>query len=92
METVRDFIFLGSKITAHGDCSHEIKRCLVLEMKAMTNLDRILKNREITLLTRVWIVKAIVFPIGMYRCERQTTKRAECRRIDALNCGAGVDS
>ena len=77
MKTVRDFIFLGSKITADRDCNNEIKRSLLLGRKAMTNLDRILKNREITLLTRVWIVKAIVFPIGMYRCERQTTKRAE---------------
>ena len=69
METVRDFIFLGSKITADGDCSHEIKRCLLLERKAMTNLDSILKSRDITLSTKVCLVKAMVFPVVMYGCE-----------------------
>ena len=77
METVTDFIFLGSKITADGDCSHEIKRHLVLGRKAMTNLDSILKNREITLLTKVCLVKAMVFPLVMYGCERWTIKKAE---------------
>ena len=77
METVRDFIFLGSKITADGDCSHEIKRRLLLGRKTMTNLDSILKSRGITLLTKVYIVKAIVFQIVMYRCERWAIKKAE---------------
>ena len=84
METVRDFIFLGSKITADGDCSHEIKRHLLLGRKAMTNLDSILKNRDITLLTKVHIVKALVFPVVMYGCESWTIKKAECQRIDAF--------
>ena len=83
METVTDFIFLGSKITADCDCSHEIKRCLLLGRKAMTNLDSVLKSREITLLTKVCIVKAMVFPVVMYGCESWTVKKAECRRIDA---------
>ena len=77
METVTDFIFLGSKITANGDCSHEIKRCLLLERKAMTNLYSILKNRDITLLTKVHLVKAMVFPVVRYRCESRTIKKAE---------------
>ena len=77
METVRDFILGGSKITAVGDCSHEIKRCLLLGRKAMTNLDIILKSRDITLPTKVRLVKAMVFPVGMYRCESCTTKKAE---------------
>ena len=77
METVADFIFLGSKITADGDCSHEIKRCLVLGTKAMTNLDSMLKSRDITLLTKVHLVKAIVFPVVMYGCERWTVRKAE---------------
>ena len=77
METVRDFIFLGSQITADGDCSHEIKRCLLLGRKAMTNLDTILKNRGITLLTKVSLVKALVFPVVMYGCESWTIKKAE---------------
>ena len=77
VETVRDFIFLGSKITADGDCSHEIKRLLLLGRKAMTNRDRMLKNRDITLLTKVCLVKAIVFPVIMYRCESWTIKKAE---------------
>ena len=84
METVRDFIFLGSKITADGDCSHEIKRCLLLGRKAMTNLDRILKSRDITLPTNVSLVKAMVFPVVMYGCESWTIKKAEHRRIDAF--------
>ena len=81
-ETVRDFVFLGSKITSDGDCSHEIKRCLLLGRKAMTNLDSILKSRDITLPTKVCLVKAMVFPGVMYGCESWTTKKAERRRID----------
>ena len=84
METVRDLIFLGSKITADGYCSHEIKRCLLLGRKAMTNLDSILKSRDITLPTKVHLVKAIVFPVVMYRCESWTIKKAECQRIDTF--------
>ena len=84
METVRDFIFLGSKITADGDCSHEIKRHLLLGRKAMTNLDSILKSRDIILLTKVCLVKAMVFPVVIYGCESWTIKKAECRRIDAF--------
>ena len=83
METVRDFIFLGSKITADGDCSHEIKRCLLLGRKAMTNLDSIVKNRDITLPTKV-LVKAMVFPVVTYGCESWTIKKAECRSTDAF--------
>ena len=78
METVRDFIFLGSKITADGDCSHEIKRRFLLERKVMTNLDSILKSRDITLPTKVRLVKAMVFPVVMYGCESWTIKKAEC--------------
>ena len=77
METVTDFIFLGSKITADGNCSHEIKRCLVLGTKAMTNLDRMLKSRDVTLLTKVHLVKTIVFPVVMYGCESWTIRKAE---------------
>ena len=84
METVRDIIFLGSKITADGDCSHEIKRYLFLGRKAMTNLDSILKSRDITLPTRVHLVKAILFPVVMYGNESWTVKKAECQRIDAF--------
>jgi len=84
METVTDFIFLGSKIIADGDCSHEIKRCLLLERKVMTNLDSILKSRDITLPTKVRLVKAMVFPVVMYGCESWTKKRSECQRIDAF--------
>ena len=84
VETVTDFIFLGSKITAHGDCSHEIKRCLLLGRKAMTNLDSILKSRDITLPTKVHLVKAMVFPVVMYGCESWTIKKAEHRRIGAF--------
>ena len=92
VETMADFIFLGSKITADGGCSHEIKRCLLLGSKVMTNLDSILKSRDITLQTKVCLVKAMVFPVVMYRCEIWTIKKAECQRIDALNCGVGEDS
>ena len=81
---MRDFIFLGSKITADGDCSHEIKTCLLLGRKAMTNLDSILKSRDITLPTKVHIVKAMVFPLVMNRCESWTINKAECQRIDAF--------
>ena len=83
-ETVADFIFLGSKITTEGDCSHEIKRHLLLGRKVMTNLDSILKSRDITLPTKVRLVKAVVFPVVMYGCESWTVKKAECRRIDAF--------
>ena len=92
METVADFIFGGSKITADGDCSHEIKRHLLPERKVMTNLDCILKSREITLSTKVHLVKAMVFPGVMYGCESWPIKKAERRRSDALNCGVGEDS
>ena len=84
VEIVPDFIFGGSKITADGDCSHEIKRCLLLERKVMTNLDSILKSRDITLSTKVHLVKAMVFPVVMYGCESWTIKKAECQRIDAF--------
>ena len=84
METVRDLIFGGSKITADGDCSHEIKRCLLLRRKAMTNLDSILKSRDITLPTKVCLVKAMVFPVVKYGCESWTIKKAEHQRIDAF--------
>ena len=84
LETVADFIFLGSKITADSDCSHEIKRCLLLGRKIMTNLDSILKSRDITLPTKVHLVKAMVFPVVMYGCESWTAKKAERRRIDAF--------
>ena len=83
-ETVSDFIFLGSKITIDGDCSHEIKRCLLLGRKVMTNLDSIFKSRDITLPTKVRLVKAVVFPVVMYGCESWTVKKAEHRRIDAF--------
>ena len=84
VETVTGFIFLGSKITADGDCSHEIKRCLLLGRKAMTNIDSILKSRDITLPTKVCLVKAMVFPVVMYGCESQTIKKAESRRTNTL--------
>ena len=84
VETVTDFIFLGSKISADGDCSHEIKRCLLLGRKGMTTLDSILKNRDITLPTKVCLVKAMVFPVVMYGCENWTVKKAERRRIDVF--------
>ena len=84
VETVTDFIFLGSKITADGDCSHEIKRCLFLGMKVMANLDSILKSRDITLPTKVCLVKAMVFPVVMYGCESWTIKKVECGGIDVF--------
>ena len=84
VETVLDFILLGSKITADGDCSHEVERCLLLGRKVMTNLDSILKSRDITLPTKVRLVKAMVFPVVIYGCESWTVKKAECRRIDAF--------
>ena len=84
METVADFIFLGSRIMADGDCSHEINRCLLLGRKAMTNLDSILKSRDITLQTKVHLVKAMVFPVVMYGCESWTIKKAEHQRTDAF--------
>ena len=84
METVTDFIYLGSKITVEGDCSHEIKRRLLLGRKAMTNLDSVLQSKDITLLTKVHTVKAVVFPAVMYRCESWTIKKAECQRTDVF--------
>ena len=90
METVTDFNLGGSKITADGDCGHEIKRCLLHGRKSMTNLDSILKSRDITLLTKFCLVKAMVFPVVMYGCESWTIKKAELQRI--LNCGVGEDS
>ena len=92
METVRDFIFLSSKITADGDCSHEIKRCLLLGKKAMTNLNSILKSRDITLPTKVHLVKAMIFPVVMYGCESWTVKKAKCQRTDAFDLCVGGDS
>ena len=92
VETVADFIFLGSIITADGDCSHEIKRHLFLGRKVMTNLDSILKSSDITLPTKVRLVKAMVFSVVMYGCECWTIKKAEHRRIDAFNCGIGEGS
>ena len=92
MEAVTDFIFLGSQITADGDCNHEIKRHLLLERKAMTNLDSILKSKGITLPTKVCIVKAMVFPAVMYRCESWTIKKAEHEELMLLNCGVGEAS
>ena len=92
VETVSDFIFWGSKITADGDCSHEIKRCLLLGRKVMTNLDSIFKSRDITLPTKVCLVKAMVFPVVMYGCESWTVKKAEHRRIDALKLWFGEGS
>ena len=92
MEVVTDFLFLSSKITADGDCSHEIRRRLLLGRKTMTNLDTVLKSRDITVLTKVHIVKVMVFPVVMYSCESQTIKKAEWQRIDGLNCNAGEDS
>ena len=92
METVIDFIFLGSKITADGGCSHEIKRCLLLGRKDMTTLDSILKSRDITLLTKVHLVKALVFPVVMYRCESWTIKKLSTDELILLKCGVGEDS
>ena len=93
METVRDFILGGSKITADSDCSHEIKRRLLLGRKAMTNLDILLKSKDITLLTKVHLVKAMVFPIVMFGCESWNKKKVECtKELILLNCGVGEDS
>ena len=92
METVTDFIFLGSKITVDGDCSHEIKRHLLLGGKAMTNIDSILKSRDITLMTKVCLVKAMVFPVVMYGCESWTIKKMSTKELMLLNCGVGEDS
>ena len=92
VETVSDFIFLGSKIVADGDCSHEIKRRLLLGRKVMTNLDSIFKSRDIILPTKVRLVKAMVFPVVMYRCETWTVKKAERQKLMLLNCGVGEDS
>ena len=92
METLTDFIFLGSKIIADGDCSHEMKRHLLLGRKAMTNLESMLNSRDITLPTKVHIVKSMVFPVGMYGCESWTIKKAERQRMMLLNCGVGEDS
>ena len=92
METVTSFIFLGSKITADGDCSHEIKRRLLLGRKVMTNLDSILKSRDISLSTKFHLVKAMVFPVVMYGCESSTIKEAKHRRIDAFELWFGEDS
>ena len=91
-ETVVDFIYLGSKITTDGDCSHEIKRCLLLGRKVMTILENILKIRDITLSTKVHLVKAMFFPMVMYGCESWTVKKAECQELMLLNCGVGEDS
>ena len=92
METVSDFILGGSKINADADCCHEIKRRLPLGRKVMTKLDSIFKSRDITLPTKVHLVKAMVFPVVTYGCESWTIKKAECQRIDTLNCGVGEDS
>ena len=92
VETVSDCIFLGSKITADGDCSHEIKRCLLLGRKVMTNLDSIFKSRDITLPTKVHLVKAMVFPVFIYGCESWTVKKADREELMLLNCGVGEDS
>ena len=91
-ETVSDFIFWGSQITSDGDSSHEIKRCLLLGRKVMTNLDSIFKSRDITLRTKVRLVKAMVFPVVRYGCESWTVKKAEHQRLMLLNCGVGEDS
>ena len=92
METVKDYILGGSKITADGDCSHEIKRCLLLGRKAVTNLDSILKSRDIILLTKVCLVKTTAFPLVIYGCESWTIKKAECQRIDDFDCDIEDDS
>ena len=92
VETVADLIFLGSRFTEDSDCSHEVKRYFLLGRKARTNLDSMLKSRDITLPTKIHIVKAMVFPVVMYICESWTREKAECRSIEVLNCGAGEDS
>ena len=91
-ETVTDFIFLGSKITADGDCSHESKRCLLLGRKALTNLDSMLKSRDVTFPTKVCVVKAMIFLVVMYGCENWTIKRLSAEELMLLNCGVGEDS
>ena len=92
VEIVADFILRGSKITMDGDCSHEIKRCLLLRRKTMTNLDSVLKSRDITLLTKVHLIKSMVFLVVMCGCESWTVKKAEQRELMLLNCGVGEDS
>ena len=92
MEVITDFVFLGSKITADGDCSHEIKRHLLFGRKAMINLDSKFKNRDITLSTKMCLVKAMVFPVVMYACESWTIKQASAEELMLLNCGVGEDS
>ena len=92
MEVVTDFHFSGFKIITDGDCSHEIRRRLLLGRKAMTNLDSVLKSRDVTLPTKVCIVKAMVFPVVIYGCERWTVKKADAKELMPLNCGAGEDS
>ena len=92
METVRDFILGGSKITAGGDCSHEIKRCFLLGRKVMNNLDSIFKSRDITLPTKVYLVKAMVFPVVIYGCESWTIRKLSAEELMLLNCGVGEDS
>ena len=92
METVTNFILLGSKITADGDCSHEIKRCLLLGRKAITNLDSVLKSRDVTLLTKIHLVKALVSPVVMYGCESWTIRSLRAKELMLLNCGVGEDS
>ena len=92
METVTVFIFLGSKIIADGDCSHEIQRCFLLGRKAMTNLDSILKSRDITLPTKFYLIKAMVFPVVMYGCESWTIKKLNAKELMLSNCGIGEDS
>ena len=92
VETLADFILGGSKVSADDDCSHEIKRCLLLGRKAMTNLDSRLKSRDITLMTKVLLVKAMVFAVITYGCESWTIKKAELQRLMLLNCGVGEDS
>ena len=92
MEIITDFVFLGSKITADGDCSYEIKRRLLLRRKAMTNLDSVLKSRDIILPTKVRLVKAMVFPVVVYACESWTIKKASAEELMLLNCGVGEDS
>ena len=92
LETVSDFIFLGSKITEDGDCSHEIKRCLFLRRKFMTNLDSILKSRDVTLPRNFYIISATVFPVVMYGCESWTIRKLSTEELMLLNCGVGEDS
>ena len=92
METVRDFIFLGSKITPDGDCSYEIKRCLLLGRKGMTNIDSILKSRDITLLAKVYLVSAMVLPVVIYGCESWTIRKLSTEELMLLNCGVEEDS